>query len=616
MCGIAGVVGDTSPRAGQDAVRRMVAALAHRGPDSEGIETWHGAILGHRRLAIFDLTSAGHQPMLSPDRSLGVVFNGAIYNHRDLRRVLTKSGYTFRSQSDTEVLIHGYQEWGIDELVSRLRGMFAFGLWDNRSRRLYLVRDRLGVKPLVFIASSKELAFASTVRALRVARRATELDERGVADFLRYGFVRDDLSIYRGCVKVPSASIVEWSDGTFTTRQYWKPHAAMESPACSFDEAVEETERLLLSAVETRLHADVPVGALLSGGVDSSLICWAASRLGADITAYTVGTPGDPWDETTAARQTAKLLGIRHRVLEMRPEDDPSIADLASAYAEPFASASALGMLKVSQAVASSAKVLLTGDGGDDVFLGYPRHRNLWVAGIVSTALPSVARRGWLTGRSIVPRVGPLRRAAALFDYATGDLHGCGGDIDLLVYRSQGLLGDRLSTLPIEPLPAIHTPHSRHELLARHLTYEYATRFVGEYMTKVDGATMHFGLEARSPFLDQYLWEFASSLPFDVRLHRGRLKAILRALAHRRIGPVVARGKKRGFGIPVQRWIMGRWGRWVHDSLLDSIVETDGWIRAERARAQLRAQGREAPVHLWYIFVLESWLRQERALSG
>ncbi len=613
MCGIAGVVGgDTSPSVARGAVRRMVAALAHRGPDSEGIHTWDGATFGHRRLAIFDLTKAGQQPMLSANRSTGVVFNGAIYNHRDLRTQLVKCGYKFQSNSDTEVLVHGYQEWGIDELVSRLRGMFAFALWDDRSRRLYLVRDRLGVKPLVFVASGKEIAFASTIRALRAAGRANELDEQAIATFLRYGFITDDLSIYRGCVKVPCASIVEWYNGTLTTRRFWQPHAATDGPTCSFVEAVEETERLLLSAVEARLHADVPVGTLLSGGVDSGLVCWAASKLGADITAYTVGTPGDPWDETAAARDTAQVLGIRHCVLEMSADDDPGVADLVSAYAEPFATASALGMLKVSKAVRSSAKVLLTGDGGDDVFLGYPRHRALWLAGIVSTGLPVAVRRGWLAGRSVIPRFGPLRRAATLLDYASGDLCRVTGDMNLFVYRAAGLLGDRLLALPIHAAPIVHSASARHELLSRQLTNEYRTRFVGEYMTKVDGATMYYGLEARSPFLDQSIWQFASTLPFDVRLHRGRLKAILRELAHRRIGSPVARRRKRGFGVPVQRWMTGRWRRWLEDALSDSLLDRDGWIRSESARAQLRSYASEAPIHLWYIFVLESWLRHEQ----
>jgi len=380
MCGIAGVVGLTERESAGRNVKKMTDALARRGPDSDGIESWHGAVLGHRRLAIFDLSHAGSQPMLSADRLVGIVFNGAVYNYRELRMELLAHGCVFVSNTDTEVLIHGYREWGIDRLVSRLRGMFAFGLWDDRSRRLYLVRDRLGVKPLVFTSSNGTIAFASTVRALRLAGYVSDLNESAVLEFLARGYVSEDHSVYRGAHKVPPGSIVEWADGLLNTRRYWLPPSVAKSPP-SFDEAVEQTEQLLLQAVELRLHADVPVGALLSGGVDSSLVCWALAKLGSDVTAYTIGTPGDPWDETADAVRTAKGLGIQHRVLQMSPQDSPGIEELVSAFAEPFASPSALGMLRVSRAVAPKVKVLLTGDGGDDVFLGYPRHRHLWVAG-------------------------------------------------------------------------------------------------------------------------------------------------------------------------------------------------------------------------------------------
>jgi asparagine synthase (glutamine-hydrolysing) len=347
MCGIAGIVGDIEPQSASTAVRRMLSALARRGPDSEGIETWHAAVLGHRRLAIFDLSKAGNQPMLSKDRSVGVVFNGAIYNYRELRKELIALGYAFESNTDTEVLIHGYQQWGLDRLVSNLRGMFAFALWDNSSKKLYLTRDRLGVKPLVFTVLGGAIVFASTVRALKIAGYLGDIDENAVVDFLKFGFVTDDRTIYQHGVKVPAGTIIEWSDGVLKQRTYWQPPSTEESSSLSFDEAVEETERLLLRAVELRLHADVPVGALLSGGIDSSLVCWAVAKLGGDIRAYTIGTPGHPWDETAAASETAQTLKIQHQILTINDSDPLDIKELMSAYAEPFACASALGMLRL-----------------------------------------------------------------------------------------------------------------------------------------------------------------------------------------------------------------------------------------------------------------------------
>ena len=611
MCGIAGIVGHIEPTAATKAVAKMTQALARRGPDGDGIESWDGAVLGHRRLAIFDLSDAGQQPMVSRDRSIGVVFNGAIYNYCDLRNELMTRGYSFKSQTDTEVLIHGYAQWGVDKLVSKLRGMFAFGLWDNRTKNLFLVRDRLGVKPLVFSSQNGCLAFASTVRAFRAADIADELDERAVLEFLRFGFVTDDRSIYRNLFKVPAASILQWTDGVLTDRRYWVPPAVKTSSIRRFDEAIEQTEQLILDAVAVRLHADVPVGALLSGGVDSSLVCWAIKHLGRDIKAFTIAVPGDPWDEAKAARETAQVLGIQHQILEVSDRDQLDIDELVSAYSEPFACASALGMLKISRAVASTAKVLLTGDGGDDVFLGYPSHRNLWLATRFSTALPSVVKHAWKRCRSTFPRIGPLRRAAAFLDYTTGNLDAFFNSHNASFLPSvDQCLGQRLRKQPNHASPSQPRVPSD-EVIEEALSHERSTRFVGEYMTKIDGSTMHYGLEARSPFLDQFLWEFASALSFDVRLHAWRPKAILRELASKRISRRVANRRKTGFGIPVQRWMVGRWRPQIEAAFQDSILDSEGWIRADSVISQLgAAAGRGwAPQQLWYLFVLESWMK-------
>jgi asparagine synthase (glutamine-hydrolysing) len=614
MCGIAGIAGELKHTLATSTVGKMIGTLASRGPDGDGIEVWNKAVLGHRRLAIFDLSEAGRQPMLSPDGSIGIVFNGAIYNFRDLQNELDSLGYEFKSQTDTEVLVHGYREWGIDGLSSRIRGMFAFGLWDDRARKLFLVRDRLGVKPLVFALGNKQIAFASTLRALRIAGFVSEIDEQAVADFLEFGFVTEERTIYEGALKVPAASILEWSKHETKIRQYWHPPAT-SSAAISFNEAVEEAERLFLKAVEKRLFADVPVGSLLSGGVDSSLVCWAVSKLGADITAYTVGTSLDPSDETANARATAVELGIDHKTFDISSEDDTGISELVNAYPEPFACASALGMLRVSRAVAREATVLLTGDGGDDIFLGYPEHRHLWFAERLARTSPRTAADLWQRSRQRFPRYGQLRRLASFLDYASGGLGAVINAHDgLPSYKQEGVLGERLMAYTVDQREIEWSHDSAREVLSNYLHYDRHTRFVAEFLTKVDGATMHYGLEARSPFLDQDLWEFAESLPFKVRLRHGRLKAVLRELARRRIGERVAGGRKRGFTIPVQRWITGRWRPEVDAALRDSLLEKEGWIRSGSALRWLEksAQIGWAPKQLWYLFVLESWLKNER----
>jgi asparagine synthase (glutamine-hydrolysing) len=469
------------------------------------------------------------------------------------------------------------------------------------------------VKPLIFALKNKHIAFASTVTALRAAGFALEIDEQAIADYLEFGFVTEKRTIYQAVLRVPAASILEWSELGTSVRQYWQPPSPTSS-LITFDEAVEETERLFLNAVETRLCADVPVGSLLSGGVDSSLVCWALSHLGADISAYTVGTPLDSSDETEDARATANQLGIPHRVFDLSPEEEPDITELTAAFPEPFACASALGMLRVSRAVKGEATVLLTGDGGDDVFLGYPEHRHLWFAERLARSSPQKAADLWRRSRERFPRYGQLRRVASLLDYASGGLGAVTNAHDGLPSYKQGVLGERLNNYTVDQRRIEWSYHSAQHVLGNFLDYDRNTRFVSEFLTKVDGATMHYGLEARSPFLDQELWEFASSLPFSIRLRHGKSKAVLRELARRKIGERVAKGAKRGFTIPVQRWITGRWRHQVEETFRHSLLEKEGWIRSGPALNWLAesTQTGFAPKQLWYLFVLESWLQSER----
>jgi asparagine synthase (glutamine-hydrolysing) len=597
----------------------MTESMARRGPDSEGIESWNRAVLGSRRLSIFDLSDAGNQPMVTPDRGVGVVFNGAIYNFRDLRKGLEEAGYEFRSGTDTEVLLHGYSEWGIDGLVSRLRGMFAFGIWDDRTHKLFLARDRLGVKPLLYTLRHGALAFASTASALKFAGLADEIDSNAILEFLEFGYVTDDRTIYKGVAKLHAGSILEWSNDRAEIREYWRPPPIKRQHAPTFAEAVEETERLLLRAVELRLQADVPVGALLSGGVDSSLVCWAASKLGADITAFTIGASGDPLDESPDAIATAGKLGLKQHVIRMLPGDAPGLNDLVSAYGEPFACSSALGILKVSKAVRQSATVLLTGDGGDDCYLGYPEHGYFWLAQRMANIVPSPATRLLHTTSGFVPGRGPLRRARHFLDYATGGLGAVAcAHPGLPVYQRLNLLGERLRDARMPHREMTWSQESAKNLMEEFLVYDRRTRFTGEYMTKLDGGSMYYALEARSPFLDQEIWDFASTLPIETRLRGGRLKSILREIAGRRIDSRIARGRKRGFNIPVERWIANGWRPLVQETFQNSMLEREGFIRADAVRTQLAAaaQAGRSSTHLWYLLVLETWMQHENAASA
>jgi asparagine synthase (glutamine-hydrolysing) len=613
MCGIAGLIGDLDSECASSTVERMLYLLARRGPDGAGVEAWKGAVLGHRRLAILDLSPAGRQPMVSPDGAVGIVFNGAIYNFRELRARLEALRYRFVSDTDSEVLLHGYSAWGIDVLVDRLRGMFAFGVWDSRSQTLFLVRDRLGVKPLLYSVRNGSVAFASTARALRAGCQLGEIDEEAIVEFLEFGFVTDSRAIFKGIKKLPGGTILEWHAGQAKTRRYWWPKTQSDFIRVTFEEAVEETEQRFLKALERRLQADVPVGALLSGGIDSSLVCWGVSRLGADLSAFTVGTPGDSSDESSDARWTAQRLGLRHTVLRVSASD-VDVDLLSRAYAEPFACASALGMLKLAAAIKPHATVLITGDGGDDVFLGYRQHRFLHMGEQIARRLPSFVAGSWRFAQRGVPRIGILKRGVNLVNYITGGLGAFTSANDgMPFYEKSGLIGDRLRGFSVAHRQIPWSLKSARRLLSEYLEYDLHTQFVAEYMTKVDGATMHYAMEARSPFLDQDLWEYASSLPYSLRLHHFRLKAILREIARRRIGRALANRPKRGFGIPVRRWLVGRWRPAVEEVFRASVMVEQGWVLPgpllqEFERAVVRGV---APLQLWYLFVLEKWLRAE-----
>ena len=613
MCGIAGFVSHSGSERASDLAGSMLPQLARRGPDGHGIATWPGVTLGHHRLAIIDLSDAGRQPMLSDDGRVGLVFNGCIYNFREIRERLAAAGHRFRSECDTEVLLRGYLEWGIDKLVPELRGMFAFAIWDDPRQTLFLVRDRLGVKPLVYAAQDEEIGFASTISALRAAGLAHHIDTEGVLEFLEFGYVTDARSIYREVNKVPPATIVEWRRGQTSQRCYWSLPAVQDSSKITFGEAVEETERLIVESVRLRLVSDVPIGALLSGGIDSTLVCWAMKQLNADVHAFTVGTPEDPADESVQARAIAEKLGIRHQVVTLDSKEPP-LDDLAEGFSEPFACQSALGVMRVSAAVKPFATVLLTGDGGDDVFLGYPYFYNAWRAQRLARRLPPFAPAIWQSVRPLAAAIGPLKRARNFLDYSMGGLGAYTRVRDGLPYfERHALFGERLRRLKLSQRQMPASFASARSLVAEVFDYHRKTEFTGEFMPKVDGGTMYFALEARAPFLDHKMWEFAAALPPATRFHGGQLKAVLREIVRRRVGPEVAARRKQGFTIPAEKWLLTQWRDSFERLRSSTLLESEGWIKKGSIGPEIDKAVRvgAVPKQLWYLLVLENWLQHQ-----
>jgi len=610
MCGIAGCVAPERPDLAALAAGVMTNALARRGPDSSGFHSWPGVHFGHRRLAIIDLSEAGRQPMLNEAGDIGIVFNGCIYNFQELRRELEQKGRKFRSHCDTEVLVQGYEEWGIDRMMPKLRGMFAFAIWDENNRRLTMARDRLGVKPLVYAITDGGIAFASTVGALREAGFGGGIDPVAVLEYLEYGCVTDERCIYQGLRKLPPATVLEWQHGCVTERTYWTLPECDEFGKVGFEEAVEESERLLVESVRLRLIADVPIGALLSGGIDSALICWAMAKLNANVKAFTVGAPGDASDESADARETARILGIPHEAVTPPSEKPVLLEEMAAAYSEPFASPSAQGMLMVSRAVRPMATVLLTGDGGDDVYLGYPFFMNAWWAQKLARKLRPGARGAWHGIRPLLPALGVSRRLKHFLNYATD---GLGAHIrahnGLPYLEKRSILGERLSGEVLALRQTAASPDSAKRLLFDVFRYHRKMHFLSEFLPKVDGGTMHYGVEARSPLLDHEIWDFAATLSPEVRFHGGSLKAVLREIVRRRVSPSVANRKKQGFTVPVDRHLTSD-SKDLDRLTGSSQLEKGGWVRNGSLRPIVEEARRTRSVspQLWHLLVLENWL--------
>jgi asparagine synthase (glutamine-hydrolysing) len=571
-------------------------------------------------LAIIDLSPSGGQPMISDDGLVGVTFNGCIYNFATLRKELEGEGARFRSNCDTEVLVHGYRHWGIDRLVQRLRGMFAFAVWDDTRRSLTIVRDRLGVKPVLYRVDGDRLTFASTLPAITASSSGDcTIDKQAVLAFLEYGYVPEEDCIYREVHKLEAATILEWRGGRITKRSYWNLPEVDERTKVDFDEAVEETERLLVESVRQRLVADAPLAALLSAGVDSGLICWALTRLNSNVKAYSVSTPGEVGDESRGAAQTAAHVGIPLEIVPMgehRPQE--LLHQLSDAFGEPFACSSALGVLQVSEVIKREASVVLTGDGGDDVFLGYPFHRHFYLAQKLANMTPTPLLRLWPHVRGFTPTWNWCRRSGHFLDYASGGLGAVTRAHDGLPYfiAASLLSGGELDNASLRYRELPLSTDSARKLLPEFIRFEQGMHFRSEFLTKVDGGSMYYSMEARSPLLDQELWEFAARLPFSIRLRGLVLKAILRKIADRRLGLAISRRRKTGFTIPVESYLSGSWSDELFSLESGTLLEDQGWIgrgALSRHLALLKSKKIGVAAQLWRLVVLERWLRREKS---
>lgn len=632
MCGIAGLMDPALAGAasGLEALgRAMAGGIAHRGPDGEGIwvDAPAGLVLAHRRLAILDLSEAGRQPMMSADGRYILAFNGEIYNFEDMRQHPALAGVAWRGHSDTEVILESMARRGLDATLSDMNGMFVLALWDHHDRTLYLVRDRIGIKPLFFARHGSRLLFGSELKALHPAGLVRDLDPGAVAAFLRFGYVPAPFGIYRDLEKVlPGEIVTIGPDGRLARRNYWNlaevAARGLGDPLdASDDEATDALDALLRDAVSRQMIADVPLGAFLSGGVDSSaIVAMMAATRSEGVRTFSIGFPDLGFDESPHAAAVARHLGTLHTEITCTAAEAlalvPGMPDM---YDEPFADSSQIPTHLVSALTRRSVTVALSGDGGDELFAGYNRYV------MAGRRWPRIAR---------IPR--PLRAAAGallgaippgLTDTLFGRLPGVPpqpGDklakaASVLGLDAEGLYRRLVSQVPE---PSLHiaaperttpvTPPSGLGLIDRMRFNDMVTYLPDDILQKVDRASMAVALEARPPFLDHRLVEFAWRLPQRFLIRDGRSKWLLRNVLDRYVPSELLERPKMGFGIPLAQWLRGPLRDWA-DDLIEAPDYGGGLLSPAPARrlwAEHIGGRRNHAYQLWTLVMFEAWRRR------
>ncbi len=622
MCGICGSFDRTlAGRADAAAVRRMAALLAHRGPDDQGFFAGPHAALGFRRLAILDLSSNGNQPFPSGNGTALALVNGEIYNHHALRAELKAHGCCFRSRSDAEVVPHLYRAHG-SRFLERLEGMFALAVLDLAEGKLLLARDRLGKKPLYWREEDGVLSFASEAQAL-VAGERVEPDPAALVRYLACGYVPDGGSAFSGLRRLPPGHLLIASAEGVHVERWWAPPPARQEERGLEEWKRDARERLVL-ATRARLEADAPLGLFLSGGIDSGLVLAAASLAGAvPLTAFTVGFDDPAWDERGLAARTAANFGAEHVVRVAAPAPERALAEIAACFDEPFGDSSAYPTLLLCRLARQHVKVALSGDGGDESFAGYRRHAALGLSNALARFSPAPLRRVLARtlgepGNGVAGRgtAGELRRLLAALDLAPAERHLYWTTFFRAPLRARFLHPDLLAAAAAadpegEALALFRAEQG--SSLRKALCSDLERYLPGDLLVKADRTSMSCGLEVRSPFLDPRLVELGRALP-DRLLARGRrTKILLRQLARELLPAEVARGRKRGFGVPLAQWLRGPLAE-TTSRLLDSPrFASRRILKAGAARELLERHlsGKEDwSAYLWLLLMLEAWFRR------
>jgi asparagine synthase (glutamine-hydrolysing) len=620
MCGIAGIIANEDATSLEPrTIRRMCDVIAHRGPDDEGIYIDGPVGLGMRRLSIIDV-AGGQQPIHNEDKSIWVVFNGEIYNFLELRRELEAAGHQFSTRSDTEVIVHLYEEVGV-ECIRKLRGMFAIALWDDREKKLLLARDRLGKKPLHYAFANNGFMFCSEVKSvLAVAPELAEVDSEALLYYFRFGYIPDPYTAFRRIRKLPPGNLLEFKDGRTSVRSYWElPPYGTFDPA-SEAEYLDELERKLEEAVRIRLISDVPLGALLSGGVDSSIVVALMARTSSGpVKTFSIGFSDEAFDETVHARAVSERFGTEHHEFRVDPAFSETLDKLTGMLEEPFADSSIIPSYHVSRLARQHVTVALSGDGGDELFAGYDRYAvNLRRRSL--EFVPNRLRRLYrerihpfvpngLWGRNLVYNLTLEKGDRYLDSISFLPVGGRDTQVFSSDFIRQASGGNHSSNLfrAYYDSPIPRDPLSRMQYL------DTKTYLCADVLTKVDRASMAASLEVRCPILDHEFVEWSASLAPGWKLRFGQSKYALKRLAERLGIPSTAiRRPKQGFAVPLVQWFRNELKADLGSMLLEPRTLARGYFNPAGVRSMLKEHWRARRDHsgaLWLLVMFELWHR-------
>lgn len=618
MCGIAGIIDfSSSIQIDENLLRQMAEPLKFRGPDQEGYTFQNHSNfsfgLAHKRLSIIDLSESGRQPMWSSDGDIVIVFNGEIYNYPAIKKELQLLGQVFVSTSDTEAIIYAYKHWGISKTLEMLEGMFAFVIIDIKKQTSFIARDRFGEKPLYYHFDEHFFAFSSDIRSFKALKLKQTIDLHALGYYFSEMSTPVENSIFEEIKKLPPANFIKFDKKTFQKHEYWRLNYKNKT-ALTLEESIDQAEILIEKAVQKTLLSDVPVGCFLSGGLDSSLISlFAAKNYGSPINTFSVGFEYESFNELPYARAISEQIGSKHNEIILNPNDLNIVDALLNEYGEPFADSSAIPTYYVSHFAGKSVKVVLGGDGGDEVFAGYRTYNQ-------GLRMQQWSNRSFLKlPLKLMSKLTKMEKA----NYLSGVME---KDISVLasaLYRNMGFSQSALRELFNDEL-FYNSPKKEHEgkildalqnddtLFDILLCASMKTRLVNDYLVKTDRATMFNSLELRTPFIDKTLVEFANTLPYDYIMHDGINKYVTKKISEKYFTKDLIYREKQGFGIPIGQWMREGWKKKFAEIILDKQdVIPLNYHYIEKLWNEHLTEINDHTHKLWCVYVFHKWVKNE-----